>query len=33
MKAGCYTTADGPYIGLISEQNDIAYSKQNTYLY
>ena len=33
MEAGCYTTSDGPYIGLISEQNDIVYSKQNTYLW
>ena len=32
MEGGCYTTSDGPYIDLISEQNDIVYSKQNTYL-
>ena len=31
-EGGCYTRSDGPYIGLISEQNDIVYSKQNTYL-
>ena len=32
MEGGCYTKSDDQCIGLISEQNDILYSTQNTYL-